>query len=225
MSVPFLSLVTWFPLLVGTELLSNPEVDRKSAQQNGYSRVTWSMLPLKVKLRLIRRMIAAPKVRYQLEKLEVYQDAVWAWYTVRNVTLTRQYLAAMFLEFPLRRMQMWDSQGKEWMVSRFPGNLDLKNPDTFLSLEGTLHMRFRSRLTLGDPKAPLQLLNPDKARNAPRPLELTYWLKTWSIVYTELSESTEVRVPSVVFGFGKVPVKWFQKKSPKDWVSQLRLPG
>ena len=200
----------------GAEKAAPPKAPVRSA--------TWSELPWSVRLRLLARIAAAPKLLYRVEKMEVYRDGVWVEYSITNLSSERKYVTPMFLDFPIGRMGMWDSHKRPWRIPQFEGRVQFMDPDTFIAMDPSGCVRFRSQVSFVVRK-PIEPVPPSRVRPKERPKQLTYRIARWSDAYTKLTEDNEERVSVYVIGFGTFPVKWVDKKSPRSWRPHTRLYG
>jgi hypothetical protein len=184
----------------------------------------WSDLPWRHRFRLVVQMIFAPKLLYQIEKLEVYRDYVWVEYSVTNLSSRRKYLQKQHLEAPTRAMDARDSFNRHWQPARFDGCILYKSPDEYVSVESGATVRYRAILNqMADPQ-PLQLVEkPRPGWHPENPAKLRYKIGCWWFDYLRLGEDDRDRERVFVIGFGETPVSWFDQKSPESYRHGGRL--
>lgn len=201
---------------------SEEKVSKSDASKRNWT-AAWAELPGPVLRRVLWRIAAAPKLQYRVDKMEVYNDGVWVEYSVTNLDSQAMYLTPMFLDTPVEKMSLWDADGREWDIPQFKGFVTFDNPDTFILVYPSGSIRFRSQVSFLVRK-PLELANPQQGLEPERPKELTYCILGWesSTAHT-IRDNRMQRLTAYVSGFGKVPVKWVDKKSPTSWKSQTRL--
>jgi hypothetical protein len=179
-------------------------------------------IPVLVRLRLLKRVLEAPKLLYCVHKMDVFQDGVWVEYTLTNLSSGRKYLTPMFLDFPIGYMRAYGPDKRQWRIPQFTGNVQFKNPDTFIGIEPGGSLKFRSQISFIARK-PLELVKQEVPRVA-QPNELAYLIYGWSNAsYSNLDARREEQVPTFTFGIGKVPVTWHTQKSPITWNTHTRL--
>ena len=207
-----------FLLLLGTVSYGAPAVTENAVQPTRYG--FWDY-PWSVRIELILRIVLAPKLLYRVHKMEVYEDGVWVEYSITNLSSEKKYVTPMFSHFPVSGLRAVDSDKRRWHVPQFEGMVQYKNPDTFIAIEPSRSIHFRSQVCLV--RKPLELVNQAATPNLKRPDELAYCIASWGDVYSELGRGAGEQVTVYQIGFGTVPVTWVDKKSPSEWRQQERI--
>jgi hypothetical protein len=205
-------------VVVETEFVD--EKERGSVRIGGA--VDQALLRLRARVQSLLEIITAPKLVYRIEHVYVYRNGVFADYSVSNPNPRRKYVAPMFLDAPVRNMRAADADGHRWRVPVFSGDVSYRNPDTFVAIEASGSVRFRSRVSFLVDK-PLEIVSRTPEQVVRRPTELSYGIIGWSHAYTALTDFNQVRESIYTIGSGKVPVKWIESDYPREWKLQSRL--
>jgi hypothetical protein len=182
----------------------------------------WSQLPWRCRLSLVGSIVTAPKLLYEVEKLETYSDGVWADFAVTNASDRRKYLAPARLAIPLRTAGLWDAAGERWVVPHDKYPPASQPPDEFVAVEPGRAVRYRARVDrLGRSLEPFGLVEGRR----PRPAAVEYFVAAWPPAHTRLTATEESEVQVFAFGYGRVPVRWSDKPFPPEWPAITRLPN
>jgi hypothetical protein len=182
----------------------------------------WSEISGRVRLSLLGAIAAAPKLLYDVEKLEVYPNGVWAEYSVTNGSDRRKFHSPGRLHVPVRNSSLWDAAGEKWRVPRPKEDTGSGRPQEFIAIDARQTVRYRVLISKPVDK-PLQPFGLIEDRPPGRPAALEYFIAAWPTAYNRLTESGESEVQVFAFGYGRVPVKWFDKPYPADWPVQTRI--
>jgi len=184
----------------------------------------WSLLPWRARFSLLKAVAMAPKLHYEVEKLEVYPNGVWAEYAVTNASAKRKFFSPRFLHVPVRNAGLWDSTGEKWRIPQIREGTAAGNRQEFISIDSQQEVRYR--VLISNPvEMPLKPFGLVEDRPAGRPKAVEYFIASWPTAYTRLTESGDSEVQVFAFGHGRVPVAWFDKPYPADWPAQIRLSG
>jgi hypothetical protein len=169
------------------------------------------------------KVFAAPKIVYQVDKLDVYANGVWAEYTIKNINQSRKYVTPVLFRIPVSGMKCWDESMQNWRVPPIPGQIQYNNPDTFIAIEPGSKIKYRTPL-LGAGK-PLELINDTKKiEKISRPKQLNYSIMSWTMTYTSLTESgTDKLQSTLAIGSGNVSVSWYETNCPESLRLAVRL--
>lgn len=168
------------------------------------------------------RVMSAPKVRYSVERIEVYRNGVWIEYTVINTTEKRIFVTPLSINAPLQGMDLRDSHSRVWSVPQFNGCINYLTEDTYISMEPNGKLRFRTQVSTAH--KPLELdMEPPKGWRPEKPTELKYFVSSWVRVQSKLSDEGDTSVRVYAIGSGNVPVKWIDKDAPRNRLASERL--
>jgi hypothetical protein len=176
----------------------------------------WSELSWRVRLYLLGQIAAAPKLFYELEKIDVYPNGVWVEYSVSNWSNKRKFFSPTFLNVPVINAGLWDSRRGRWRVPTASSDAVYGKPQEFVAIDAGQSLRYRVLMSTQVDK-PLEPFIRDENRAPSRPAALEYFVAAWPTAYTQLAEDANNEVTMFAFGYGRVPVKWFDKEYPQSW--------
>jgi hypothetical protein len=159
------------------------------------------------------RIAVAPKLVYQVDRLDVFKDGVWATFAVTNRGPKPTYMDLRWPKPPVARLR--DRAGREWDVPPFNGCVQFANIDKFVELPAGGTVRFRSRMSIAD--KPLEPVGPGRVAPAARPTELDYVVAGWRTTYARPRDRIEEWVSMYAVGTGQATVKWHDAAAPDSW--------
>ncbi len=165
-------------------------------------------------LQLFGRIAAAPKLLYEIEKLEAYSNGAWVEYSVTNLDKKPHFLAPAHLHTPIWNAGFWDAKGEKWYVPRLDDKVEYHETDQFIRIDAGQKLRYRLLLSfLGD--APLEPLNWLHEQPPHRPAAVEYFLAAWPNARASSAKNAK-EAQVFAFGYGRVPVMWSDKQYPKS---------